>query len=106
MRIFLPIVMILLLVGEAFSQSFQWDQSTALKRPEDQLVNSIVARLLLSREVAWSKFCRHAKVRDLAREAKVLTDLKEEGRKVGLTPDEADFFSNRRSSPRAVFRRS
>lgn len=84
--------MILLLAGDAFSQSFRWDQSDALKRPEDQLVNSIVARLLLSREVAWSKFCSHAKVRDLAREAKVLTDLKEEGRKVGLTPEEVNVF--------------
>lgn len=96
-RVCLPVAMILLPAGESFSQSFQWDQSTALKstaskRPEDQLVNSIVARLLLSREVAWSKFCSHAKVRDLAREAKVLTDLKEEGRKIGLTPEEVTQF--------------
>jgi chorismate mutase-like protein len=88
MRIFLTVASVLLLAGETFAQSFQWDQSTALKRPEDQLVNSIVARLLLSREVAWSKFCSHSKVRDLAREARVLTSLKEDGRKIGLAPEE------------------
>ena len=85
----------LLMGGSLFSQSaqpFKWDQSVALARPEDQLVNSIVARLLLSREVAWSKFCSHAKVRDLAREAKVLTDLKVEGVKIGLSPGEVVFL--------------
>ena len=91
-RIFLIIVAIALLAGNAMCQSFKWDQSTALKRPEDQLVNSIAARLLLSREVAWSKFCSHAKVRDLGREAKVLTDLKAEGRKLGLTPEQVTYF--------------
>jgi chorismate mutase-like protein len=92
MRIFPIMTAIVLMAGNAFSQSFQWDQSTALKKPGDQLVNSISARLLLSREVAWSKFCSHAKVRDLAREAKVLTDLKEAGRKIGLTPDQVTYF--------------
>lgn len=92
MRIFLTVATVLLLAGETFAQSFQWDQSTAMKRPEDQLVNSIVARLLLSKEVAWSKFSSHAKVRDLAREARVLTDLKEEGRKIGLAPEEVVCF--------------
>lgn len=92
MRIFLTFATMLLLGTEVFSQSFQWDQSAALKSPGDQLVNSIVARLLLSREVAWSKFCSHARVRDLAREAKVLTDLKEEGRKIGLTPEQVTLF--------------
>jgi chorismate mutase-like protein len=92
MRILLTLATVLMLGTEAFSQSFQWDQSAALKNPGDQLVNSIVARLLLSREVAWAKFCNHAKVRDLAREAKVLTDLKEEGWKLGLTPEEVSCF--------------
>lgn len=97
MWILLTVATILLLAGESSAQSFQWDQSSALRstasnRPEDQLVNSIVARLLISREVAWSKFCSHAKVRDLAREARVLTDLKEEGRKLGLSPEEVNIF--------------
>jgi len=86
---------LLLMTGALFSQtppSFQWDQSTALARPDDQIVNSIIARLLLSKEVAWSKFCSHARVRDLAREAKVLTDLKEEGREQGLAPEQVSFF--------------
>lgn len=97
MRILPIVVTILLLAGESFSQSFQWDQSTARQsvasnRPDDQLINSIVARLLISREVAWSKFCNHAKVRDLAREARVLTDLKAEGGKLGLSPEEVNLF--------------
>ena len=88
MRILPLIATLLLLAGPACSQNFQWDESVALARPEEQLVNSLLARLLISREVAWSKYCRHAKVRDLAREAKVLTDLKEEGQKIGLPPEE------------------
>lgn len=70
------------------AQNFQWDESTALAKPQEQLVNSLIARLLISREVAWSKYCSHAKVRDLAREAKVLTDLKQEGRRIGMDPEE------------------
>lgn len=78
----------LLLSGLVFPQSFQWDETTAVARPAEQLVNSIIARLLLSREVAWSKYCQGAKVRDLAREAKVLTDLKEQGKQIGLPTDD------------------
>lgn len=92
MKILQLMAAIALMAGSAMCQSFQWDQSTALKRPEGQLVNSIAARLLLAREVAWSKFCSHAKVRDLAGEAKVLTDLKAEGRKLGLTPEQVTYF--------------
>jgi chorismate mutase-like protein len=88
MRIFPLIAFLILLAGPVWSQAFRWDESAALARPEEELVNSIVARLLLSREVAWAKFCNHAKVRDLAREAKLLADLKQEGRKTGLTPEE------------------
>jgi len=95
MKTLLLPVMLLLMTGMLFSQSpqrFQWDQATALARPGDQIVNSIIARLLLSKEVAWSKFCSHSQVRDLAREAKVLTDLKEQGEAMGLTPDQVSFF--------------
>ena len=92
MRIFTLIAALLLLAGPLCAQNFQWDESTALAKPEEQLVNSLLARLLISREVAWSKFCSHAKVRDLAREAKVLTDLKEEGRKIGMAPEEVVYF--------------
>jgi hypothetical protein len=87
-RIFPLLAALLLITGQAWSQSFQWDESTALARPDEQLTSSIIARLLISREVAWNKFCRHAQVRDLAREAKVLTDLKVEGRKIGLAPED------------------
>jgi len=86
----LPVMMVLM-TGVLLAQTprnFQWDQATALSRPEDQILNSIITRLFLSREVAWSKFCNHAKVRDLAREAKVLADLKQAGRKIGLTPEQ------------------
>jgi chorismate mutase-like protein len=92
MRIFPLIAFLFLLAGPVWSQAFRWDEAAALARPEEELVNSIVARLLLSREVAWTKFCNHAKVRDLAREAKVLADLKQEGRKIGLTPEEVSCF--------------
>ena len=88
-----PLIATLLLSGApAFSQSFQWDQAAALANPKDQLVKSLTTRLLLSREVAWSKFCTHAKVRDLGREAKVLTDLKAEGATIGLSPEAVSFF--------------
>lgn len=88
MRI-LPLLAALLLIADpVWSQSFQWDESTALARPNEQLSISIIARLLISREVAWNKFCRHAQVRDLAREAKVLTDLKEQGKQIGLAPED------------------
>jgi chorismate mutase-like protein len=86
-------LMLVIMTGVLFSQTtrnFQWDEATALSRPEDQILNSIITRLLLSREVAWSKFCNHAKVRDLAREAKVLADLKQAGRKIGLTPEQVN----------------
>lgn len=92
MRICLLCTVLFLITGSLFSQSFGWDQSAALSRPGDQLVNSMVARLLLAREVAWSKFCNHAKVRDLAREARVLADLKAEGVKIGLSPEEVSAF--------------
>ena len=92
MRIPTLIALLMVQAVTAFSQTLQWDQATALARPEDQLVNSVVTRLILSREVAWSKFCTHAKVRDLAREAKVLSELKEAGRAIGLSPEEVSFF--------------
>lgn len=92
MRIRPLIATLFLSVALASSQSFQWDQAAALANPKDQLVNSLTARLLLSREVAWSKFCAHAKVRDLGREAKVLTDLKAEGSKMGLSPEAVSFL--------------
>ena len=57
MRICPLIATLLLSVAPAFSQSFQWDQAAALANPKDQLVKSLTTRLLLSREVAWSKFC-------------------------------------------------
>jgi len=56
-------------------------------RPEDLLVRLIIARLDLSREVAWSKFSRHAKVRDPEREARVLAAMKSEGEKLGIPGD-------------------
>jgi chorismate mutase-like protein len=85
----LPLIAVFLISsGPLDSQSFQWDQAAAIARPEEQLVNSVIARLLLSREVAWSKYSNHAKVRDLAREAAVLTALKREGAGIGLSPEE------------------
>lgn len=92
MRCLPLIMMLLLLTGRVFSQSLRWDESKALESPREQLANSIAVRLLICREVAWSKYCNHARVRDPAREARVLTDLKEKGAGIGLTPQEVDVF--------------
>ncbi len=52
------------------------------------LVTLMIQRLQLSREVAWSKCLAGIPVADPAREARMLTDLKAEGRQEGLTSEE------------------
>jgi chorismate mutase-like protein len=84
--------MLLLLTGTLVAQSLRWDESRALEHPREELANSIAARLLICREVAWSKFCNHAKVRDPAREARVLAELKEKGSAIGLSGEEVNLF--------------
>lgn len=62
-------------------------QSPDPDRPEDLLVRLIISRLDLSREVAWSKFCSHSRVRDPEREERVLAAMKSEGEKLGIPGD-------------------
>lgn len=52
------------------------------------LVTLMIQRLQLSREVAWSKCRSGIPVADPAREARMLTDLKAEGAKAGLSSSE------------------
>lgn len=49
------------------------------------MIGSIVERLQLSREVAWSKFSRHLGVGDPARESSLLASLKSQGILIGVT---------------------
>lgn len=87
------IAIMVLLVGETFAQTNQNIRADLpAEGSEDLLLHSIIVRLQLSREVAWTKFCTHARVSDPAREAKVLADLKGEGRKIGISPEEVSFF--------------
>lgn len=60
--------------------------------PDRLLIEGIIRRLELSREVAWSKACTGLKVADPAREAQVLAGLKAEGRRLGLAEGEVDRF--------------
>ena len=53
--------------------------------PCEELAGLIVLRLQISREVAWSKFCQGKKVADPAREAAMLTALKEKGASLGVS---------------------
>ncbi len=69
-------------------QGFGLIQLHAEDRPEDLLLRLIIARLDLSREVAWSKFSRHAKVSDPEREARVLAGMRSEGEKMGIPGDQ------------------
>jgi chorismate mutase len=55
--------------------------------PCDDLAGLIVLRLQISREVAWSKFCQGKKVADSAREAEMLTTLKQKGAVLGVAPE-------------------
>lgn len=82
MRTFL---LILLLCGTALAQS---PGSFAPTPPQESLIASLVARLKLSKEVAWTKFQQHLPVADLKREAAILTALKSQGEKIGLTSNE------------------
>lgn len=77
----------ILLAVLLFPRYAAFAQSAPSDRPEDLLVRLIIARLDLSREVAWSKFSRHAKVRDPEREAVVLAAMKSEGEKLGIRGD-------------------
>jgi len=83
MRTFL---LFLLICAESFAQAPSTDLQGSVQ--QDHLVASIVTRLQISREVAWTKFQNHTPVADLAREAAILTALKSEGRKIGLTEDQ------------------
>ncbi len=80
-RVILPLVLVAL-------QTIGLSRLHADDRPEDLLVRLIIARLDLSREVAWSKFSRHAKVSDPEREAMVLAGMRSEGEKLGITGDQ------------------
>ncbi len=78
-------LLFLLLCAGAFAQTpsgLQWTPQ------QSRLVTSIIARLELARDVAWTKYQHHAQVADLAREAAILTALKSEGEKIGLTADQ------------------
>jgi chorismate mutase-like protein len=55
--------------------------------PCDELAGLIVLRLQISKEVAWSKFCQGKKVADPAREAVMLTTLKQKGAALGVSPE-------------------
>lgn len=81
---------LILLAALLFPAVAGYSRSLDSDRPEDLLVRLIISRLDLSKEVAWSKFSNHAKVRDLAREAKVLTDLKAEGERMGIPGERVD----------------
>ena len=56
------------------------------------LIEGIIRRLELSREVAWSKAAAGLRVADAAREAQVLAAMKAEGRRLGLAEGESDRF--------------
>lgn len=59
------------------------------ERPELEGIARLLAiRLALVREVAWSKANEGIRVADPAREAAVLTSLKEQGRKYSLNPNQ------------------
>jgi chorismate mutase-like protein len=83
MRTFL---LLLLICTESFAQTPSSDIQGSVQ--QDHLVASIITRLELAREVAWTKFQNHAPVADLAREAAILTALKSAGKKLGLTEDQ------------------
>jgi chorismate mutase-like protein len=80
-RVILPVVLVAV-------QMFGLSRLHAEDRPEDLLVRLIIARLDLAREVAWSKFSRHAKVSDPEREARVLAGMRSEGEKLGIPGDQ------------------
>lgn len=62
-------------------------------RPEvDDLARLVAMRLALAREVAWTKCCQGVAVADPAREAALLTALKEKGRAFSMTPERVTTF--------------
>lgn len=62
-------------------------------RPEvDELARLMAMRLALAREVAWSKCCQGLAVADPAREAALLTALKEKGRAFSMTSERVTAF--------------
>jgi len=82
-------ILSLLLCGSAFAQSSATFQASA---QQAQLSDSIILRLQIAKEVAWTKFQHHLPVADLAREAAILTALKSQGRKIGLTENEVSVL--------------
>ena len=89
----IPRVFVLLVMGLTMGSLFAEAPTFGVKGAQgDPLVEHIITRLELSREVAWNKFCRNERVRDSAREARVLAGLKSEGRSLGVTGEEVSRF--------------
>lgn len=59
---------------------------------ENRLVESMVRRLELSRQVAWVKFENHIPISDPKREAEVLASLVKKGQEMGLAPRTVELF--------------
>jgi chorismate mutase-like protein len=52
---------------------------------EDRLVDTLIRRLQISREVAWTKFANHQPVADPKREETLLSAMTAQGEKIGLS---------------------
>jgi chorismate mutase-like protein len=81
--------LILLLCGSVVAQT---PASFQTSPQQSSLIESLVTRLKLSKEVAWTKFQQHLLVADLKREAAILTALKSQGEKIGLTGNEVSYL--------------
>jgi chorismate mutase len=80
--------LLLILQGGSFSlQADDTPPATAVR-----LVHSMVERLKISREVAWTKYKKHLKINDPAREAAILASLQSQGRKIGLSDSTVACF--------------
>jgi chorismate mutase-like protein len=60
--------------------------------PENRLIEAMVRRLDLSRQVAWVKFENHIPISDPKREAEVLASLVKKGQEQGLAPRTVELF--------------
>jgi chorismate mutase-like protein len=67
-------------------------QDPQLSGAQSRLVDEIITRLQISRDVAWTKFQNHSPVIDLPREAAVLKGMKSQGEKMGLTDKEVTSY--------------
>ena len=82
-------LLILLLGSSVLAQT---PGSFAPSPSQASLIQSLVTRLKLSREVAWTKFQHHLPVADLKREAAILTALKSQGEKIGLSSNDVSVL--------------